>query len=324
MGQKKKRVQWSLELLQEEALKYTSRMDFQKRSPSAYMTALKRKILNDICKHMKFQRIYWNLDSLKAESLKYKNKADFEKNSNSAYQAAHNHKVLDLICQHMEPQRISWTGEALREEALKYAYRAEFQQNSSGAYQTARNRNILDKICQHMEAKSVDWTVTKLQEEALKYAYRAEFQQNSSGAYQFAYRNNFLDQICQHMKPNPNESCDERSLIKYVQSLYPKAQKLRDRKVAIDDKPQIKGFDIDIYIPELRKGIEFDGDYWHSVSGLKRGRSNWPEEDLEKYHQIKDRHFLSKGIEILHINEKEWLEDHDKCLHKINDFLKQK
>jgi very-short-patch-repair endonuclease len=84
------------------------------------------------------------------------------------------------------------------------------------------------------------------------------------------------------------------------------------------------GLDIDIYIPELRKGIEFDGDYWHSFEGLKRGRPDWPEEDLERYHQIKDRYFLSKGIEILHINEKEWLENHSKCLQKINDFLNLK
>jgi hypothetical protein len=42
-----------------------------------------------------------------------------------------------------------------------------------------------------------------------------------------------------------------------------------DNKVKIKGKPYIHGFDIDIFIPELNIGIEFDGGYYHTFAGLK-------------------------------------------------------
>jgi hypothetical protein len=43
---------WTLEKMEEEALKYTSRNDFKKGCGSAYRMALRKGVLNDICKHM--------------------------------------------------------------------------------------------------------------------------------------------------------------------------------------------------------------------------------------------------------------------------------
>ena len=43
---------WTLERLQSEALLYNRKVDFKKGSPIAYDTAIKRKLINDICKHM--------------------------------------------------------------------------------------------------------------------------------------------------------------------------------------------------------------------------------------------------------------------------------
>ncbi len=89
-------------------------------------------------------------------------------------------------------------------------------------------------------------------------------------------------------------------------------------------KPHIKGFDIDIYIPELRKGIEFDGTYWHSFSGLSRSRIDWPHEDIENYHQIKDKYFLSKGIHAFHVIEEDWIINKEKCIKECLEFLNAK
>jgi hypothetical protein len=165
------------------------------------------------------------------------------------------------------------------------------------------------------------WTIKELKLEALKYKTRMEFKKNSSGAYKFASRLNLLDEICQHMKRADTFSIPEKDLFNLIKEKYPKTQKLIDRKISLPSKPHIKGFDIDIYIPELRKGIEFDGEYWHSIKGLKRSRTDWPEEDLENYHKIKDEYFLHKDIQILHIKEENWLKDKYLCVKQCFEFL---
>jgi hypothetical protein len=117
-------------------------------------------------------------------------------------------------------------------------------------------------------------------------------------------------------------SLSERELFGVVKSIYPNAKKLRDRSVKISGKPHIGGFDLDIYVPELNLGIEYDGIWTHSVKGLKRGRKHWPDEDLKKYHGLKDDWFMSsKGIMVLHINEADWLLDKESCIKRCLDFL---
>jgi hypothetical protein len=260
------------------------------------------------------------LEDLKKESLKYKTRYEFQKNS-PAYQAASKRKILDQICSHMSIVYRDWTYESMREEALKYSTRTEFAKNSP-AYQVAIKRKVIDQICSHMTFKYKYWDFDKIRMEALKYKTRYEFQKNSAGAYQSAYNTNCLDSVCSHMTLATSSSDPEKQLLNLMKNSHPKIQKLVERRINVPGKSHIKGFDIDIYDPELKKGIEFDGTYWHSIEGLKRSRQDWPQEDLENYHQIKDDYFKSKGIELLHINEKDWKENKEKCIKKCLDFLK--
>lgn len=55
------------------------------------------------------------------------------------------------------------------------------------------------------------------------------------------------------------------------------------------------GFEIDIYIPELKIGIEYNGLYWHSEAVHK-----------SSYHLDKTQYFNKDGIRIIHIFENEW------------------
>jgi very-short-patch-repair endonuclease len=225
-----------------------------------------------------------------------------------------------------------WNFNECLEEALKYKTRRDFILNSPRAYGYAQRENILDSVCSHMPKKifklgkdhpNFKWSNDKLQQEALKYNSRSEFAKYSYGTYLAARRANLLDTICSHMKKSSNISLLERNLFNVIKQIYPKTQILRDRKVNIPNKPYIQGFELDIYIPELRKAIEFDGKYWHSVKGLKRSREHWPEEDLEAYHKIKDEYFKSKGIEILHVREEEWLKNKQKCVDQCLEFLEK-
>ena len=91
--------------------------------------------------------------------------------------------------------------------------------------------------------------------------------------------------------------------------------------VKIKNRPNIHGFEIDVFVPRLNKGIEYDGSWPHSFEGLKRGRSKWSDDDIQNYHKLKDDWFASKGIKILHIKEKDWKKDKQACIDKCLKFL---
>jgi very-short-patch-repair endonuclease len=167
------------------------------------------------------------------------------------------------------------------------------------------------------------YTREEMENEALKYKTRNEFCVKSRGQYNAARRRKILDQICKHMPIVSNDSILEKELFSILKDPYPSATKLRDYKVSIPKKPWIKGFEIDVYIPELKRGIEFDGTYHHSINGLRRSHKKWPEDQLKNYHKIKDSYFKTKGIDILHIKEEDWLKNRKRCIKKILFFLRK-
>jgi hypothetical protein len=253
---------------------------------------------------------------------------DFRNKSNNSYSIAQKRGILDNICAHMEPSKTkAYTFLKLKTEALKYNKRIDFINEGHKYYDAAMSRGILDEICSHMIPSRVEpWSNQELIDAAMPHKFRVEFQTKNRGAYLAAYKKGkeFLDKICSHMKPSRGASMAEIELLGLVKDLYPNSKKFRDYKVDIVDKPYIKRFDIDIYIPEIGVGIEFDGTYWHSFEALRagRGRSNWSDDDIKNYHQIKDTYFLeSKGIRIIHIKEEDWKSNKDSCIKYVRDFL---
>jgi hypothetical protein len=65
--------------------------------------------------------------------------------------------------------------------------------------------------------------------------------------------------------------------------------------IEVRDKKHVPGFELDIYIPDKKLAIEFNGSYWHS--------------DLYKdkyYHQEKTIECAKRHIQLIHIFEYEW------------------
>lgn len=84
-------------------------------------------------------------------------------------------------------------------------------------------------------------------------------------------------------------------------------------RTIISDRKLIHPYELDIYIPELNKAIEFNGVYWHYsdkyfVPGKHAKKSNLCRE---------------KGIKLLHIREDLWLKDKEKVKDFIIKFLKK-
>ncbi len=92
--------------------------------------------------------------------------------------------------------------------------------------------------------------------------------------------------LCTVCNPIGNSrSIKEDELYKFISSVYDGEiiQSYRD------------GLEIDIYLPDLKLGFEFNGLYWHS--------DEWKDRN---YHLEKTLYFKERGIKIIHIWEDDW------------------
>lgn len=320
---------WTLEALKKEANKYLNRVDFSNHSYSAYQAAWRTEHFEEICSHMSESATKaYIFAELKEEALKYTSRVEFSQGSPKHYYASHTRKDYDLIVCHMEPsKRTPWSDDKLKVEAKKYKTKTEFSKNSYGAYQAAVNRSdsFFNEICGHMDKIYVVWTKEMLYLEASKYLYRMDFIRGNYAAYQASVKRGevFLSSVCSHMKPSKNTSFAERKILGIVKTFFKDVKKIRDLKVKIKGKPHIHGFDIDIFVPELNRGIEYDGTRFHSFEFMRKDpkKSKWSDDDIRNYHDLKDDWFETKGIKILHIKEDDWKKDSEKCIRDCLEFL---
>ena len=331
----KKKVKYTPESLREEALKHSTRGDFKKMAPRHYQAASAMGLIPDITGHMPTSKnAPYSIEELRSEASKYTTTLEFRANSPKQYEVAYKKGLLVDIFSHRvdNPKEshpnFSWTPELIAQEALKYNTKLEFMENCGGAYQAAYRNGVLDNICAHMKpnrGKKEIWTKEAIVRESLKFETLGHFRSQSGAAYVAAFRKGINEEIFARFVRLSGSSGMERDLFGIIKSKYPKAHTFRDRKVVIEGKPHITGFDIDIYVPELRKGVEFDGTYWHSQEGLARSKNRklWPKADLEQYHAIKDGYFKNKGIAIYHVREADWVQNNELCVSNIINFLEE-
>jgi hypothetical protein len=107
--------------------------------------------------------------------------------------------------------------------------------------------------------------------------------------------------LCTVCNPiSDSKSIKEKELFQYIQSIYNGKiiQSYRD------------GLEIDIYLPDLKLGFEFNGLYWHSEEWKKKN-----------YHLEKTNYFKEKGIKIIHIWEDNWDYKRDIIESQIKNWL---
>lgn len=102
-------------------------------------------------------------------------------------------------------------------------------------------------------------------------------------------------------------SFEEREVLAFIQELRP------DLEIRLNTRDVISPLEIDIYIPDLKLGIEYDGLYWHSVG-------KQPYDNLSEYDYQRDRlkrkftEAHNRDILLLDIYDLEW---HDEIKGKI-------
>jgi hypothetical protein len=123
----------------------------------------------------------------------------------------------------------------------------------------------------------------------------------------------FVKIACDHLT-SPNGGCPscfshtskpEDEIYEYISSL------IGADKVVKNDYSVINPFEIDIYIPSLKIGFEYNGLYWHSDE--YRPSKN--------YHLEKTEMCEKKGIRLIQIFEDEYLYKKDIVLNKISHLI---
>lgn len=101
----------------------------------------------------------------------------------------------------------------------------------------------------------------------------------------------------------------EKEISNIVKSIISKKIIENDRTQIINPKTKYN-LELDLWIPSLNKAIEFNGIYWHS-------------DNYSKYkEQIKLDQCLNKGIDLLIIQEQDWIINKDQCINNIKNFIR--
>lgn len=96
---------WTIDRLQKEANKYSTRTEFIKKSPAAYQKAHRSGCLNKICEHMEYLNKpngYWTHDRILKTARKYDSRNSFLESMAGAYSAAIRLGILEEACAHMK------------------------------------------------------------------------------------------------------------------------------------------------------------------------------------------------------------------------------
>ena len=99
----------------------------------------------------------------------------------------------------------------------------------------------------------------------------------------------------------------EKEVVKYVKSLGIKVKE-NDRTILLNTKTDCM-LELDMYMPELNKAIEYNGDYWHSKNHKKTTDT------------LKKRLCKKLAIKLLTIKESEWKSNSLLCKKIIKKFL---
>ena len=145
-------IKWTKEKVHKEALKYTKRVDFQKKSTQAESAARRYGWLDDVCSHMVQLRTKGRTKEECHEiALKYSTIKEFSNNDGAVHLYASRRRWLHDITSHMK-KYIKWTDkkDEVHQVALKYKHRGEFCVKDEIYYEVARRNRWLDDICGHM------------------------------------------------------------------------------------------------------------------------------------------------------------------------------
>lgn len=102
---------------------------------------------------------------------------------------------------------------------------------------------------------------------------------------------------------DPSMSYLESDMLQYVRSIY-------RGEIVLNTRSIISPYEVDIWIPDLKVGIEMHGLYWHSTAIVE-----------PDYHLRKQQLAVAAGIRLIQVFEYEWIKSSDIVKTKIRHIL---
>lgn len=102
-------------------------------------------------------------------------------------------------------------------------------------------------------------------------------------------------------------SKSEKEVLKYVKSIYNGRiiENDRTQMEPNDENKWIENHELDIWLPDIRVAIEYNGNYWHNMPNVI---------ESDKFKKLQCE---SKGIKLISISEQDWNNDRKACESKI-------
>lgn len=103
----------------------------------------------------------------------------------------------------------------------------------------------------------------------------------------------------------------QNEIAEYIRSIY-------HGEVSEDNRVIIKPYEIDIYLPEFKIGIEYNGTYWHSDKHLLKHKGI----TAKQYEELKLNLCRDVGVKLYFIQEEQWCgDDREIVKSRILDIL---
>jgi len=106
---------------------------------------------------------------------------------------------------------------------------------------------------------------------------------------------------------NSTSSKPEKEVQKFVSDIYNGSIINNDRNTIINPLTG-HNLELDVYLPEINKAIEFNGSYWHSLPNCND--------------KVKSEQCRNNNIQLLIIHEENWMDNKEMCLQVIEEFIK--
>lgn len=122
--------------------------------------------------------------------------------------------------------------------------------------------------------------------------------------------------LCIAKNPIKQNTELENTFLNYIKNIY-------DGEIVVHNRKILSGKEIDIFLPELNIGFEFNGDYWHSNPMFSKYNDDnvskhWKNDALKKYKAN------CLGISLYTVWEYEWLKKNEETRLYVLDIIKNK
>lgn len=305
---------YTLESIAIEAKKYSFRKEFEKRARPYYAAAHRNGWLNQVCQHMDQAVTNWTKDLVLSKTEESANISDFIQK----YSGAYKHAVANGYLKELKsvfrsspkiPHNKKWTKESVLDIARQCESYTAFRQTYRQAYMYASKAGMLSEvqaIIPKAPRKPVNkkWTFDVCVDKMAECKTRNEFNKKYSGAAKYLSDLGMVDQAfsAANIGYMTGTSECEVELFEWVRSLGINA---------LNRKKFGRELEIDIYIPDLNIGIEYNGLYWHSEATGKG----------PNYHINKNKLAKANGIkQVIHIFEDQWRDRKD----QVKGYLSSK